>query len=101
MGTLLGEVVLALASFLAPGLALVACTDARWAWPMRLLVGFTVGVLVVPLATFSAAWLLATSVSAPLVAATASLVTALALGVARVRPRRGSAPTAQGGTPSA
>jgi hypothetical protein len=101
MVALLGEILLAAAAFVAPGLALVACTDARWAWPLRLLVAFTLGVLVVPLATFSAAWALATSVTAPLVAATASLLTALALIVARFRPRRACAPQGPGGTPAA
>lgn len=78
-------------AFGVPGTLAACWIEPRWSWPMRLLVGVTLSVLIVPLACFSVAWLLATSVTPPLVlvvAATLALAAALPL-VARRRAGRG------------
>lgn len=85
---LLVQALLVIWSFLVPGVALAWCANPAWAWPLRLLVGFTLGALVVPLASFSAAWVLHQSVTTPLVVSTATLVALPAAAGAWLRARR-------------
>lgn len=85
---LLAVIALVVGCYVAPGVALSACTSARWSWPLRLLVGFTLGILVVPLVTFSAAWALETSVTLPLQAASAAVVSAFGAGGAWLQRRK-------------
>jgi hypothetical protein len=80
-----------LAAFLVPGVAWAWCVNPAWAWPLRLAVGFTLGVLVVPLASFSAAWLLGQSVTPGLVLGCAALLTLPAGACAWRRARRARA----------
>ena len=54
-------------AFVLPGVLLAAVADRDWSPAMRLAGGFTLGLLVVPLASFCAAWALATSVRVALV----------------------------------
>jgi hypothetical protein len=62
-----------------PGVLIGLAAGRRWSLPMRLGAGFTLGVLVVPLASFSSAWLLGTNVRPPLVLAVATLINLLGL----------------------
>lgn len=88
MATLALQALLVAWCFLVPGCALASCTDARWSLGLRLAVGFTVGVLVVPLASFAGAWLLGTNVNPPLVCSVAGIITASAGSTTLVRRRR-------------
>ncbi len=67
-------------AFVLPGVLIGMAAGRDWSLPMRLGAGFTLGVLVVPLASFSAAWLLGTNVQPWLVLVMATLVNLLALG---------------------
>jgi len=78
-------------AFLVPGVALAWCANPGWAWPLRLLIGFTLGVLVVPLVSFSAAWALAQSVTPGLVLGCGALVALPAAACAWWKARRGRA----------
>lgn len=63
-----------------PGVLLAGLLDAGWSLPLRVAVGTMLGVLTVPMLSFCAAWLLATSVTPPLVLVLASVLNA-ALGL--------------------
>lgn len=58
--------------FLVPGLLIVTCIDQDWSWPKRLLVGFALSGLIVPMASFVMAWALSTNIQpwVPVAAAT-------------------------------
>ncbi len=64
-------------AFVLPGVLLGFVADRDWSWPMRLGAGFTLGVLVVPLASFVTAWLLGTNIQPLLVLAVATVVNLL------------------------
>ncbi|MFH1466637.1 MAG: hypothetical protein ABIO70_19785 [Pseudomonadota bacterium] len=69
-------------AFGLPGTLAACWIEPRWSWPMRLGVGITLSVLVVPLTAFVLAWWLATSITPGLtlgVAAGWSLLAALPL----------------------
>ncbi len=83
-------------AFVLPGVLLGFAADRDWGWPMRLGAGFTLGVLVVPLASFVIAWLLGTNIQAPLVLAVASTLN-LAGGAGWWWRRRAAPAAAQGG----
>jgi hypothetical protein len=57
-----------------PGVLIGLAAGRSWSWPMRLGAGFTLGVLVVPLASFCAAWALGTNIQPPLVLGVATAV---------------------------
>lgn len=59
-------------AFVLPGVLIAAVADRDWSWGMRLAGGFTLGLLVVPLASFCTAWALATNVQIPLVVGVAT-----------------------------
>jgi len=61
-----------------PGVLITFAADRSWDPVMRLAARFTLGVLVVPLACFCAAWLLGTNIGIPLVLAVATLVNLIA-----------------------
>jgi len=78
-------------AFGLPGTLAACWIEPRWSWPMRVLVGVTLSVLLVPLASFVVAWLLATSITPPLTLAVAAAL-ALAAGLPLIlswRRRRG------------
>ncbi len=60
--------------FVLPGVFIGLVAGREWSLPMRLGAGFTLGVLVVPLASFSAAWLLGTNVQPLLVLGVATVI---------------------------
>ena len=59
-------------AFVLPGVLIGMAAGRAWSLAMRLGAGFTLGVLVVPIASFSAAWLLGVSVRPGLVIAVAT-----------------------------
>lgn len=63
-----------------PGVLIGFAAGREWDLVMRLAAGFTLGVLVVPLVCFSAAWILGTNIGIPLVLGVATLVNLLAGG---------------------
>jgi hypothetical protein len=66
-------------AFVLPGVLLGLLAGRGWSLPMRLGAGFTLGVLVVPLASFSTAWVLGTNVRPLLVLAVATVINLLGL----------------------
>ncbi len=81
-------------AFVLPGVLIGLVAGRDWSWPMRLGTGFTLGVLVVPLACFAVAWLLGTNIQLPLVLAVATVINLLGLGGWRLRVRLAPPPTA-------
>ena len=77
-------------AFVLPGVLIAAVARREWSPAMTLAGGLTLGLLVGPLASFCCAWLLATSVRAPLVLAVATGVSATC-GAALALRRRGDA----------
>ncbi len=61
-------------AFVLPGVLVAAVADRDWSWGMRLAGGFTLGLLIVPLGSFCAAWALATNVQVPLVVGVATVI---------------------------
>lgn len=59
-----------------PGTLLGWLAYPSWDWSYRLMMGLALGTATVPLASFSAAWLLATSVTPPVVLGMATLLNA-------------------------
>jgi Na+/proline symporter len=83
-------------ALLLPGTLLALFVEAEWGWPVRLAVGLMVGLLVMPMACFAAAWLVGTSVTRPLVLLVATAVNVVAgalLLFLRERRRRAAAET--------
>lgn len=66
-------------AFVLPGVLIGLLAGRDWSLPMRLGAGFTLGVLVVPLASFSAAWVLGTNVRPLLVLVVATVINLLGL----------------------
>jgi uncharacterized membrane protein len=48
--------------FLLPGFLLVSCLNQDWSRPLRLLVGFALAGLFIPMASFVVAWALGTNI---------------------------------------
>ncbi|MBL6974463.1 MAG: hypothetical protein ISR64_01905 [Deltaproteobacteria bacterium] len=59
--------------FVLPGTWIALRVGRDWPLPVRLAAGFTLGLLAVPLASFSAAWVLSQSVTSTLVIAVATV----------------------------
>ncbi len=79
--------------FLVPGVLVVASVDQDWSWPKRLLVGFALSGLMIPMASFVLAWALGTNIQIWVPFAAATVVSLAALGALFVRrARRGSEP---------
>jgi len=76
--------------FALPGLLVAAQLDEEWSWLVRGALGFGLGALVVPTASFGAAWLLGTSVGPWLVIGVATLFNAAGAAVWWLRSRRGA-----------
>ena len=62
--------------FALPGWLLALQLDEDWSPPVRLVVGFSVGVLAVPMICFVVAWLLGTNIRPPLVLAIGTVLNA-------------------------
>lgn len=77
MITLLLQALALAYAFVLPGVLIGLLAGRSWSWPMRLGAGFTIGVLVVPLASFSAAWVFGTNVQALLVLVVATVINLL------------------------
>jgi hypothetical protein len=60
--------------FALPGWLLALQLDEDWSQAVRLVVGFSVGVLAVPMICFVTAWLLGTNIRPPLVLTVGSLL---------------------------
>ncbi len=88
MITLLLQALGLLYAFLLPGVLVSLVAERSWSWPLRLASGLTLGVLIVPLASFSAAWLLGTNIRPPLVLGVATLINAVAALAWWLRQRR-------------
>ena len=63
-------------AFLLPGVLLSLNAERHWSTPLRLAVGLTLGLLIVPLASFSCAWALGTNIRPPLVLGVATVINA-------------------------
>lgn len=87
VGLLLAQLLGVAWAFLLPGVLLLDLAHPEWPLPLRLAGGFLTGVLVISLASFVAAWLLATSIRAPLVLGVATLVSLLCFALGRQRAR--------------
>jgi len=85
--TLVAEVLGAAAAFLLPGWAWTVAIGPDRPWPVRLAVAAVVGVLVVPLASFAAAWVLETNVRPPLVVGVGLVLAASGFAVGRLARR--------------
>ena len=57
-----------------PGWLLARQLDEDWSWPVRAVVGVSIGMLAVPMSCFVAAWILETSIHLTLVIAVGSLL---------------------------
>jgi hypothetical protein len=68
--------------FVLPGVLTLRGSGPDWPAPVRWAAALTVGLLVVPMACFCAAWVLGTNVQPPLVLAVATIVNAIAGGLA-------------------
>ncbi len=75
-----------------PGVLISFAAGRRWDPVLRLAAGFVLGVLVVPTACFSAAWIMGTNIGIGLVLAVATLVNMLAGGAWQLRRRLAVAP---------
>ena len=72
-----------------PGWLVARLLDEEWSPPVRATVGFAIGALIVPTASFCAAWLLGTHVQPLLVIGVATVVSVVAAIAGRfVGPRR-------------
>ena len=91
--TLLLEVVAVAWCFVLPGWVLAMPLDFPWSRLVRIAVGTTLGLVVVPIASFCAAWMLGTNVRPTLVAGTAGAIALAGLGcrfAARVASGKGA-----------
>lgn len=70
-------------AFLLPGWLAAGSLGPRWTGGMRVALGATLGLLVVPLACFASAWVLGTNVRPPLVVGTGVVLAAI-VALARV-----------------
>jgi hypothetical protein len=82
MLTLAFQVFALLYAIVLPGVLLSLAADREWPLPIRLVAGFTLGVLIVPMVCFCVAWLLSTSVSSVLVLGVATVLNGVAALVA-------------------
>jgi len=80
-------------AFVLPGTLVALHVDADWSLPVRVAAGLTVGLLTIPMASFCAAWLLATSVTPALVVGVATVANAAAGGLLWLRRRARSGRT--------
>lgn len=96
MITVLLQLVGLLYAFVLPGTLTALHVEADWSWPVRLAVGFTVGLLTIPMASFCAAWVLATSVTPAVVVGVATVANVLAGGLLWLRRRRAGAVSGRG-----
>jgi len=62
--------------FLLPGMWVAVRLGDDWPFPLKVAVGFTIGLLTVPLASFCAAWIVGASVNPLLVVVLATVVNA-------------------------
>lgn len=74
-------------AFVLPGTLTALHVDADWSWPVRLAVGFVVGLLTIPMAAFCAAWVLGTSVTPAVVVGAATVANGAAGGALWLRRR--------------
>jgi hypothetical protein len=74
--------------FLVPGLLLVSGIEQEWSWPKRLLVGFALSGLAIPMASFVLAWALGTNIQPWLPVVAATFVSAAAVALLFVRRAR-------------
>ena len=72
--TILLQVLALVYVFVLPGVFIGLVAGREWSLPMRLGTGFALGVLVVPLASFSCAWVLGTNVQPLLVLGVATVI---------------------------
>ncbi len=82
-------------AFVLPGALISFAAGRDWPLPIRLLGGLALGALVVPLASFCAAWILGTNVQLSLVLAVATLVNAAAAAAWWAQRRSASTPSGE------
>lgn len=71
--------------FVLPGWLIAIQLGEEWSGLVRLAVGATLGLLIVPITCFAAAWLMETNIQPPLVVGISTGINALALAVLVIR----------------
>ncbi len=88
---MLAQLVGALLCLVLPGVLLVASVRHEWTPGVAALVGAALGCLMIPMCAFCVAWVLGTSISAPLVVAVAAAAAAPSGARLLLRRRKGVA----------